>query len=125
MRMMKMRMMKMGMMEMLKLIKNWLKSQKIKDHCHFTRKIRGAAHSICNLKYKVQKNMPIVIHNTGYDTHIQHYELWCSYPEIVIHNAHFIMEQLAKDFKGQFDCIGKNMEKYITFSVPIKNFWWW
>ena len=23
-------------------------------------------------------------------------------------------------FKGQFECLGENTEKYITFSVPIK-----
>ena len=32
----------------------------------------------------------------------------------------FIIEQLAKEFKGSFDCLGENTEKYITFSVPIK-----
>ena len=44
---------------------------------------------------------------------------------MVIHNGstydyHFIIEQLAEEFKGQFKCMGENMEKYITFSVPIK-----
>ena len=32
----------------------------------------------------------------------------------------FITEQLAKEFKGYFHCLGENTEKYITFSVPIK-----
>ena len=27
--------------------------------------------------------------------------------------------QLAEEFKGQFECLGENTEKYITFSVPI------
>ena len=30
------------------------------------------------------------------------------------------MNQLAEEFKGELDCIGENMEKYITFSAPIK-----
>ena len=77
------------------------KYQKVKDHCHYTGKFRGAAHSDCNLRYKVPKNIPIVIHNAGYDTH-------------------FIIEELAEKFKGELECIGENMEKYITFSVPIK-----
>ena len=32
----------------------------------------------------------------------------------------FIIKQLAEDFQGQFECFGENTEKYITFSVPIK-----
>ena len=30
------------------------------------------------------------------------------------------IKQLAEVFKGQFECLGENTEKYITFSVPIK-----
>ena len=75
--------------------------KKVKGHCHFTGKFRGAAHSICNLRYKVPGNIPIVIHNASYDTH-------------------FIINQLAEEFKGELDCLAENMEKYITFSVPIK-----
>ena len=29
--------------------------QKVRDHCHYTVKYRGAAHSYCNLKYKTTK----------------------------------------------------------------------
>ena len=25
---------------------------KVRDHCHYTGKFRGAAHNVCNLKYK-------------------------------------------------------------------------
>ena len=64
-------------------------------------KFREAAHSICNLRYKVPKDIPVVIHNARYDTR-------------------FIIKQLAEEFGGQFECIGENTEKYITFSVPIK-----
>ena len=65
------------------------------------RKIRGAAHSKCNLNYKVPKDIPVIIHNASYDTH-------------------FIINQLAEEFKGELNYIGENMEKYITFFVPIK-----
>ena len=80
---------------------NYKKRKKVKDRCHYTGKFRGAVHSKRNLNYKVLKNIPIINHNATYDTH-------------------FIINQLAKEFKGELDCIGENMEKYITFSVPIK-----
>ena len=80
---------------------NYKNKRKVKDHCHYTGKFRGAAHSKCNLNYKVPKDIPIIIHNASYDTH-------------------FIINQLAEELKGELHCIGENMEKYITFSVPIK-----
>ena len=44
---------------------------------------------------------------------------------MVFHNGstydyHFIIKQLTRKFKGYFECLGENTEKYITFSVPIK-----
>ena len=33
---------------------------------------------------------------------------------------HFIIKELAEEFQGEFECLGENTEKYITFSVPIK-----
>ena len=27
---------------------------------------------------------------------------------------------LAEEFEGEFECLGENTEKYITFSIPIK-----
>ena len=38
------------------------KYRKVRDHCHYTGKYRGAPHSICNLKYSVTKIIPIVFH---------------------------------------------------------------
>ena len=76
--------------------------QKVRDHCHDTGKFRGAAHSICNLRYKVPQEIPVKIHNgSKYD-------------------YHFIIRELAEEFKGQFECLGENTQKYITFSVPIE-----
>ena len=35
------------------------------------------------------------------------------------YDYHFIIEQLATEFKGKLECIGENAEIYITFSVPF------
>ena len=75
---------------------------KIRDHCHFTDKYRGAAHNTCNLRYKVPKNIPVIFHNGS------------------TYDYHFIIKELACEFEGNFECLGENTEKYITFSVPIK-----
>ena len=75
---------------------------KVRDNCHYTEKFRGAADSICNLRYKTPKKIPVVFHNSS------------------TYDYHFIINQLAKEFKDQLQCLGKNTEKYITFSVPIK-----
>ena len=77
-------------------------NQKVRDHCHYTGKCRGAAHSICNLRYRIPKEIPVVFHNGS------------------TYDYNFIIIQLAKTFKGNFDCLGENTEKYITFSVPTK-----
>ena len=43
---------------------------KFRDHCHYTGKFRGATHSICNLRYKIPKEIPIIFHNgSTYDYH--------------------------------------------------------
>ena len=82
--------------------KEFKAKQKVRDHCHYTGKYIGAAHSLCNLRYKIPKEIAIVFHNGS------------------TYDYHFIIKQLAKDFKGSFDCFGENTEKYITFYVPIK-----
>ena len=33
------------------------------DHCHEARECRGTAYSICNLKYSVPKEIPVVFQN--------------------------------------------------------------
>ena len=78
------------------------KKHEIRDHCHYTGKLRGAAHNTCNLRYKIPKEIPVVFHNDS------------------TYDYHFIIKQLAIEFKGEFECLAENNERYITFSVPIK-----
>ena len=78
------------------------KHHKIKDHCLYTGKYRGAAHNICNLRYKIPKEIPIVFHNGS------------------TYDYDFVIKELVKEFDRNFECLGENTEKYITFSVPIK-----
>ena len=63
---------------------------KVRDHCHYTGKFRGAAHSICNLRYKTPKEISIVFHN-----------------------------KLAKEFDGQLECLGGNIEKFICIYLKV------
>ena len=41
---------------------------------------------------------------------------WCIYSAYLI-----IIKELVEEFEGQFTCLGENTERYITFSIPIKN----
>ena len=75
---------------------------KVRDHCHYSGKYRGPAHNICNLRYKIPKEIHIVYHNGS------------------IYDYHFDIKKLIEEFKGKVECLGENTEKYITFSVPIK-----
>ena len=77
------------------------KYYKVKDHCHYTGKYRGAAYSVCNLRYKAPKEIPVVFHNGSK------------------YGYYFIMKELAKKFKGQFECLEDNRESYVIFSVPF------
>ena len=75
---------------------NYKNKKKVKDHCHYTGKFRGAAHSKFNLNYKVPKDIPVIIHNATYDTH-------------------FIINKLAEEFKGDLDCIGQTWKSIFLF----------
>ena len=75
---------------------------KVKDHCHYTGKYRGIAHDICNLRYKIPKEIPVVFHNSS------------------TYDYHFIIKELAEEYEEEFECLGENTEKYIIFPLPIK-----
>ena len=51
---------------------------KVRDHCHYTGKLREAAHSVCNLIYKTLKKILVTFHSGS------------------TYDCHFIFNQLAK-----------------------------
>ena len=53
------------------------------------------------MKYSIPKEIPVV------------------FPNGSNHNYHFIIKELAKEFKGEFNCLRKNTEKNKTFLVPL------
>ena len=81
----------------------YLGNDRVRDHCHYTGRYRGAAHNSCNLKYRKPKSISVFFHNlTGYDSHL------------------FIKKLGSPDKKENIDCIPNNEEKYIRFSKTIK-----
>ena len=79
-----------------------LGNDRVRDHCHYTGRYRGAVHNSCNLKYSKPKSVPVFFHNlTGYDSHL------------------FIKNLGSSNPKENIECIPNNEEKYITFTKNI------
>ena len=78
-----------------------LNERKVRDHCHYTGEYRGAAHSSCNLQYKVPGHIHVIFHNlSGYD-------------------AHLFIRELSKH-TNSIGVIDRNKEDYISFSIKVK-----
>ena len=76
---------------------------KVRDHCHYTGKFRGAAHQSCNLKFKRPKFTPVFFHNLqNYDAHL------------------FVRALGLMDEVLSISCIPNNDEKYISFSLKFE-----
>lgn len=72
-----------------------------RDHCHLTGAFKGPSHQACNLNYKQSHVIPVVFYNlSGYD-------------------SHFIINSLARVFKGALNILPVNKEKYISFTKSI------
>ena len=74
----------------------------VRDHCYYTVKYRGAACSICHLRFNVPDEVPAVFHN-GWN-----------------YDYHFIIKEFASEFQRQFECYGENKEKSKMFSALTK-----
>ena len=53
------------------------KDKRVRDHCHFTGKFRGAAHNSCNMHFRKPNFTPVIFHNlSGYDSHLFIKKYW-------------------------------------------------
>ena len=75
--------------------------RKVRDYCHCSGLYRGAAHSSCNLKYKMLNYIPVILHN------------------LAVYDAHLFIRELSKYTRGM-GVIAKNMEDYISFSIKVE-----
>ena len=91
---------------------NPLNNDKVRDHCHLTGRFRGAAHSKCNLRFRLPKFYPVIFHNlSGYDTHM-------FIKELAELNDPLQDVGLSKT-KGGIDCIARTEANYISFRKKI------
>ena len=81
---------------------NNMKYRKVKDHCPYAGKYRGAAHGICSLRYNIPREVAVVFHN-GFTYYY-----------------HFIMKKLAEEFEEDFACLGENTENMLLFQCQSK-----
>ena len=52
---------------------------------------------LANLRYKTQKEIPVVLRNGS------------------TYDYHFLIKELTEKSEGEFECLGENTKKYITF----------
>ena len=76
------------------------KDRKVRDHCHYTGLYRGAAHSSCNLQYKIPSYVPVIFHN------------------LADYDAHLFIKELAS-YTTDISVIAKNTEDYISFGIKV------
>ena len=70
---------------------------RVRNHCHLSGKFRGAAHEICNIKYKASKFFPVVFNNlSGYDS--------------------LVFIKTLGNSEEDISCIPNNEENYIFFT---------
>ena len=70
--------------------------EKVRDHCHVTGKLRGAAHWSCKINLQLTEKVPVIFQNLrGYDSHL-------------------IFRELNK-FDVKIEVIPNGLEKYMAF----------
>ena len=75
--------------------------RKVCDHCHYTGKYCGAAHSICNLHFKKPNFTPVFFHS------------------LANYDAHLLVKNLGKE-DGIITCIPNNEENIFLFPLKLR-----
>ena len=78
--------------------KQELNTDKVRDHCHVTGKVRGAAHNKYNIKLRLPKKLPIMFHN------------------LKVYDGHIIFKEL-NNFDIDIAVIPKGIDKYMSIIV--------
>ena len=76
--------------------------KKVRDHCSYAGKIKGAAHSICKLNHKVPQQVPVKSQNGSKYDH------------------HFIIKKIVEEFKDKFECLEKIEKNILPFQYQLK-----
>lgn len=75
-----------------------------RDHCHLRGEFRGFAHRGCNLNYKSNYYIPVIMHNlSGYDSHI-------------------ILKELSNAVISKINIIPINSQKMLSFTLDNLKF---
>lgn len=78
--------------------------EKVRDHDHISGIFRGAAHSTCNLNYRIISRIPVIFHNLkGYD-------------------AHIICQAMGNVKTKEPQVVAKNLEEYVFFKIGDLHF---
>ena len=75
----------------------------VRDHCHITRKYRGATHWSCNINLKLTKKISVIFNN------------------LKVYDSHLIIKKISK-FDVKVSVIPNGSEKYMAFTINIIQF---
>ena len=78
------------------------KYHKVRDRFHYTGKYSGAVHSICNLRYKIPKEIPIGLYSGS------------------TYDYHFIIKELAKKLRVSLKTQEKIQRNILLFQYQLK-----
>ena len=75
---------------------------KVRNHCHTVAEYRGSAHKDCNINFKLNHKLPVVLHALkSYDTHL-------------------IMQELGK-FNLKINIMPNGLKIYMSFTIDREN----